>query len=158
MDVRHPAFGSGLDAIGMFDILEQLADDESALNYIYESLTTEGGVMITVPEYQWLWSATDDLACHKRRYSRKDLSAKLRKAGFEIVLITSFMTLLLPVMIAARFVTRLKKNHRTHSEFEISTFLNQLCYKICAIDRVLITSGFSLPFGGSLLAVGRKPI
>jgi SAM-dependent methyltransferase len=42
-------------------------------------LSRGGGFMIIVPQHMFLWSRVDDLAFHKRRYARRELTAKLEK-------------------------------------------------------------------------------
>src|SRR5256885_16373006 len=48
------------------------------------------------------WSASDEYACHERRYTARELHDKVARAGFEIVRSTSFVSLLLPAMLASR--------------------------------------------------------
>jgi SAM-dependent methyltransferase len=158
MDIRTIPFEDEFDVIGMFDVLEHITDDESALTGVFKALKSGGGgVIITVPQHPALWSATDEVAFHKRRYTRSELRAKLMRAGFKIIQITSFVTLLLPLMLVSRY---LKRSH-THDagmmdELEIHSSLNYLLGKICAIELPIIKAGVSLPVGGSLLAVAKK--
>jgi hypothetical protein len=107
----------------------------------------------------WLWSPTDEQALHKRRYTRRQLSAKLRTAGFDILRCSSFVTMLLPILYASR----LAKRRRSMADFatdayelEISRVANTLGTAAMRIDEALIGMGLSLPAGGSLLAVARK--
>jgi hypothetical protein len=107
----------------------------------------------------WLWSATDEQALHKRRYTRRQLSAKLGTAGFDILYRSSFVTTLLPVLYASRLAKR--GNSTADSamdsyELEISGVANTLCSAAMRVDEALIGMGLSLPVGGSLLAVARK--
>ena len=82
------------------------ADDEAVLASIHGALKPGGIVIVTVPQHMWLWSATDEQAMHKRRYTRRELTAKLEAAGLEILKFTSFVTVLLPVMYASRLTKR----------------------------------------------------
>ena len=82
MDARQIPFVDEFDSIGAFDVLEHIEEDTDVLRQIHKALKPKGLVLITVPQHQWLWSPVDDNACHVRRYSAKDLHAKLKATGF----------------------------------------------------------------------------
>jgi trans-aconitate methyltransferase len=159
MDARQIPYYSELDAIGAFDVLEHIEEDEMVLEQISKALKPNGLVFITVPQHHWLWSAVDEFACHVRRYSAADLHEKIVRAGFEIVLSTSFVSTLLPAM----YFSRLLKRHKTEAriddmaELRINPILNTLFEWLLSFDLVLIRIGVSLPVGGSRLLVARKP-
>jgi SAM-dependent methyltransferase len=92
MDGRRIPYQNEFDLIGAFDVLEHILEDDVVLAGMYRALKPGGGLVVTVPQHPWLWSATDQYACHVRRYSAADLHVKLGNAGFEIVLSTSFVT------------------------------------------------------------------
>ena len=77
MDAGSIPFEEEFDVIGLFDVLEHIGDDETALKEIFRSLKKGGGLMLTVPQHKRLWSEIDELSCHKRRYSRDDLVKKV---------------------------------------------------------------------------------
>jgi SAM-dependent methyltransferase len=158
-DARDLPYRSVFDAIGAFDVIEHVGEDETVLSSVRRALKPGGIFIMTVPQHMWLWSATDDLALHKRRYTRPDLSNKLMAAGFEILRCTSFVTTLLPIMYLSRRVVRERPaaNKETGGyELEISPLANLICSAAMRIDEALIAMGISLPVGGSLLAVARS--
>jgi hypothetical protein len=114
-----------------------------------------GGVLITVPQHRWLWSAVDEAACHVKRYSAKELERKVKAAGFEIMRSTSFVSLLLPMMLAARLVQRKPASDAT-AELRINKHLNWLFRKIMSIEFNLIRHGLNFKLGGSRLLIARK--
>ena len=63
--------------------------------------TLEGRLVADRAPDPWLWSETDVYAEHKRRYRRGARREGLRR-GFAIRRVTSFVTLLLPLMVADR--------------------------------------------------------
>ena len=65
-----------------------------------------GGFMATVPQHPALWSLQDEHAHHVRRYTARGLRRKVEAAGFEVVRMTSFVSLLLPMLVAARLRPR----------------------------------------------------
>jgi SAM-dependent methyltransferase len=158
-DARDLPYESEFDAIGAFDVIEHISEDDTVLESICRALKPGGILVATVPQHMWLWSATDELAKHKRRYVRRDLSAKLRAAALEVLQCTSFVTTLLPVMYVSRFAKRQgpEAHRRTGGyEFEISAAANAVCSAAMRVDEAMIGMGMSLPVGGSLLAVARK--
>jgi SAM-dependent methyltransferase len=157
-DARDLPYESEFDGIGAFDVLEHIAEDAAVLASVWRALKPGGIVVLTVPQHKWLWSATDEQARHKRRYTRRDLSAKLAAAGFVLLRGTSFVTALLPVMYLSRLAKR-RQPARAGAELyelEISPAANMMCSAAMRIDEALIGMGVSLPVGGSLLAVARK--
>ncbi|MBZ5678201.1 MAG: class I SAM-dependent methyltransferase [Acidobacteriia bacterium] len=158
MDARKMPFDAEFDAIGLFDVLEHIEDDRVVLRETWRSLKPGGCVLITVPQHPSLWSAVDEHSYHKRRYVAKELIAKLVEADFEILHITSFMTLLLPIFVLSRLHYRgLGRKLSPGEALEIHPLLNGLFSKILACERLLIQLGLKLPAGGSLFAVARRP-
>ncbi len=161
MDARRMPFSSEFDLIGAFDVLEHIQEDETVLNQMRQSVTEgTGGIVLTVPQHQFLWSYVDEYSCHVRRYSVQEMREKVERAGFEVLHTTSFVSLLLPPMLAARMVRgNNRENFDPQAEFRISPVLNKSFETIMGIERALVKTGVSLPFGGSLLIVARaKPI
>ena len=157
MDARHIFFECEFDVVGAFDVLEHLVEDESALAQMFNAARPGGGLLVTVPQQRYLWSASDRFAMHQRRYSRTELRAKVQKAGFEIHRITSFNSLLLPLMILSRMQQKRHDDVQPWRELEISPTLNKTLESVLTIERQLITNGVSFPAGGSLLLIGRRP-
>lgn len=159
MDARCIPFESELDAIGAFDVLEHIEEDAVVLQQIYKALRPGGFVFITVPQHRWLWSAVDDSACHVRRYEANELYNKVRKAGFDIIRSTSFVSTLLPVMYASRFLQRNKTDMSIDgmAELHINPILNKIFEWFLSFELVLIRLGVSFPVGGSRMLVALKP-
>jgi SAM-dependent methyltransferase len=157
MDARCILFECEFDVVGAFDVLEHLVADENALAQIFNAARPGGGLLVTVPQHPFLWSASDKYAMHQRRYSRAELRRKVECAGFEIERITSFNSLLLPLMIWSRMHQNRHGDLQPWRELEISPALNKALESILNIERLMITKGVSFPAGGSLLLIGRKP-
>ncbi len=92
------------DAVMLFDVLEHLEDDLHALGVIRSLLREKGLFFITVPALSWLYSVYDQASGHYRRYDAATLKARLRRAGFEILHLTYFNSLLMPLAVAARIL------------------------------------------------------
>ena len=112
--------------------------------------------MLTVPQHKFLWSSMDDYSRHLRRYTAQDLQQKVERAGFKISHMTSFVSLLMPLMFFAR-LTRKQVNTEVDafSEFRMSRMLNKMLEGLMDFERIFIKLGISFPAGGSLLVVAR---
>lgn len=157
MDARNIPFESEFDVVGAFDVLEHLVHDEIALAQLFNAVRPGGGLLLTVPQHRFLWSVSDEYAMHQRRYSRSELRKKVERAGFQIERITSFNSLLLPVMILSRMQQKRGKDLQPWREFEIRPALNNALESVLNFERTMIRKGVSFPAGGSLLLIGRKP-
>lgn len=157
VDARQIPFVEEFDVVGAFDVLEHIPDDSAALASIAEALRSGGGVIFTVPQHRWLWSATDDHACHERRYSRRELVEKIEAAGLRVEFVTSFVSLLLPVMMLSRLRQVQGREAGDHlDELRLHPLVNGFCAKLMRLEFGLIRCGVRLPVGGSLLVVAKK--
>jgi SAM-dependent methyltransferase len=156
MDGRRIPYEDEFDVIGAFDVIEHIAEDEEVLAAIACALKPGAGLILTVPQHPWLWSAADEYACHVRRYTSGELHAKVRKAGLDIVRSTSFVSLLLPAMLVSRRRGRDAKPFDPVDEFRISPRANRALEAVLRIELAMIRLGISFPAGGSRLLVARK--
>jgi SAM-dependent methyltransferase len=158
MDARCISFEGEFDVVGAFDVLEHVIEDENVLVQMFNAVRPGGGLLVTVPQHPFLWSASDQYAMHQRRYHRAELRAKVESARFLIERITSFNSLLLPLMIWSRVQRRRNRDFQPWREFEIGPALNKTLESILNLERMVIRKGVSFPAGGSLLLIGRKPL
>lgn len=156
LDARQLPFVAEFDVIGAFDVLEHIEEDEVVLQQFHRALRPGGGIVVTVPQHRWLWSAVDDDACHVRRYTRSELAAKVAAAGFRVDYATSFVSLLLPVMALSRLRRGGEGRPDPLAELRLPPLLNRLFGAVMALEGWLIRCGVRFPCGGSLLLVGRK--
>lgn len=160
MDVCNIPFDAEFDVIGAFDVFEHIEDDEKALSEIYRALKPNGVMILTVPQHPWIWSIQDERACHKRRYTRKELRLKAMRIGFSIDLIHSFISLLFPFMglsrVCSRSISRWRNGYDELSGLNLPVFLDRFFMKICMLERHLANRGVHFPWGGSLLCVALK--
>ena len=113
-------------------------------------------MLISVPQHPFLWSYRDEYACHKRRYTRTELSRKLQASGFSEIKNYSFVSLLIPLMILSRKKKMDTQKFDPMKELRLSPVVNLLLDKVMDFERMMIRMGMSFPFGGSLLCVAQK--
>jgi SAM-dependent methyltransferase len=156
MDARKLPYEAEFDLVVAFDVIEHILEDELVLENFHRAIKPGGGCLISVPQHQWLWSPVDELACHQRRYSAAELHAKMEAAGFRIVRSTSFVTLLLPLMLASRLAARRLGADSAKGALALNPRLDRLLAGIMRLEKWLIEKGANLPIGGSRLVVARK--
>jgi SAM-dependent methyltransferase len=157
VDATRLPFAGEFDVVGAFDVIEHIDDDEAALRALHRALKPGGGLLITVPQHPWLWTDADAYGGHKRRYTRRELAAKLARTGFEPQRITSYVSLLLPLMVVSRArMTAPSTPSEALAELRRSERMGPMLTRIMTAERALISAGLSLPAGGSLLAVARR--
>ncbi|MCU0481340.1 MAG: class I SAM-dependent methyltransferase [Anaerolineae bacterium] len=156
-DARNIPYYQEFDLIGAFDVIEHIEEDELALAQMFKALKPGGGLIISVPQHQFLWSVVDDMSYHKRRYHKQDLVQKVEKAGFKVIKTTSFVSLLLPLML----LTRSRKANQTDldlfAEFKLNPILNRLLSVVMRIEMSLIRLGITFRAGGSRVLIARRP-
>lgn len=158
MDARNIPFESHFDALGAFDVLEHIEEDSTVLAQLCLALKPGGIMVLTVPQHPRLWSSQDEMACHVRRYTAKELKQKVLSAGFDIVDSGSFVALLLPLMWLSR---RFDKNnneghHDPMAELRIGRIANRVLSAFMSMELMFTRIGVRFPAGGSLFLVARK--
>lgn len=157
MDARQIPYVEEFDVIGAFDVLEHIEEDEIVLAAMLRALRPGGGIAITVPQHPWLWSPSDEYASHVRRYKVGELRAKVLRAGFKVEFETSFVSLLLPAMLASRLTKqRATAREDSMSELSLPVWLNSLFEFVMNLELWLIRSGFRFRLGGSRLLIATK--
>lgn len=156
MDATAIPFAGEFDLIAACDVLEHIDDDEGVLAEMHRALRPGGGLLLTVPQHPFLWSRSDDAACHKRRYRRSELSEKVQCAGFTVLRDTSFVSCLLPVLILQRLTQGQRKGYDMKAEFTLPNWVNYILEMPMELDRQIIRCSISLPAGGSRMVLARK--
>jgi SAM-dependent methyltransferase len=158
MDARNIPFDAEFDVIGAFDVIEHIVEDEAVLAQMRTALKPQGGLILTVPQHRFLWSAVDERGHHQRRYERAELRDKLQRAGFEVRSLISYTSLLLPVMMLSRLRQQkhVVEDVELTPELNVPKRLNAALLAVLDVERYFISLGVRFPAGGSLLAVATK--
>lgn len=156
-DLLKLPFKEKYEFIGIYDIIEHIEDDRTALENLYNALKPGGLVNITVPACKFLWSQFDELD-HKRRYSKRELIDKVREAGF-IVHRTSFlMFFLFPVVYVVRKLQTYPKDTKLEhvKEVRIVPVINEIFLALFRLEKYLIKV-LNFPIGSSLILMAERP-
>jgi ubiquinone/menaquinone biosynthesis C-methylase UbiE len=155
MDARQVPFRSEFDVVCLFDVLEHIQDDEAVLKELSYVLKPGGGLLLTVPQHMFLWGPFDEAGFHKRRYGVRELERKVKAAGFDVVVKSSFISFLLPVLYVSRLRSRWRGEYDIHEEQNIHPAVDWVFRKLLSMEFRLIQAGLRLPMGGSQLLIAR---
>jgi ubiquinone/menaquinone biosynthesis C-methylase UbiE len=146
------------DVVTAMDVIEHVDDDRKALSEFVRVCKTGGKVVIFVPAYKFLWSEHDEALHHRRRYTARELQEKMREAGLKIEKSTYLITFLCLPIIVFRFLQKFFRRHPKEPKtdlIEIPKWTNKLLAGLINIET-LLTRFISLPFGVTVICVGRK--
>lgn len=143
--------GATYDLISFFDVLEHIEDDAAVLRFVHNYLLKDSGrLFVTVPAYQFLYSAHDKASHHHRRYSKKELTRLLRSAGFEPLYVSYWNTTLFPLAMILRLLG--KGGGESLSQPKV---LDVMLGWILTVESQVLRH-FSMPFGLSVVIIARK--
>lgn len=162
--IQAPPFRARFQLVGLFDVLEHLPDDKRVLRDIYNLLQPGGSLVLTLPAHPSLWSYHDEAAGHRRRYEAGDLCSKLNAVGYRIEYVTEYMMSMLPLIWLRRLP---KLRYSTMSaervrelraqELSVPPVINRILDVVLGLEAAIIARRWSLPIGGSIIALARRP-
>jgi SAM-dependent methyltransferase len=136
------------DLIAALDVIEHIDDDKASLASIARRLKPGGKLVMTVPAYQWLWSAHDVVSHHKRRYSKGSLKKLIDGSPLRIESIGYFNSLLLPAAVAERLASKIRGKEEADLWLPPrpinATFQTLFAAERHLIGRVPLAAGLSL--------------
>jgi hypothetical protein len=153
-----------IPSVGLFDVVEHIEDDLKFLANIYNYMSKNGVIYITVPAYNKLWSNEDLDAGHFRRYTLKQIEKVAQQAGFKTLYSTYFFSLLpIPIYFFRTIPSKLglnsksnnlKKHQKEHNQKK--GILGNLMNKIWLWEQEKIKSRERIPIGSSCFFIGKK--
>jgi SAM-dependent methyltransferase len=155
--VELPFADESFELVTMLDIVEHVDDEAGALSEAARVLVPDGLALVTVPAYQWMWGAQDEISHHRRRYTRARLRAALAGADLRTLRAGYFNTILFPPIAAVRLARRLRDHPATGSDVELTRpgRLNELLTRVFGLEATLVRRA-DPPFGVSAFAVARR--
>jgi 2-polyprenyl-3-methyl-5-hydroxy-6-metoxy-1,4-benzoquinol methylase len=151
MDVSSPALlqfrERDLDTAVCLNVLEHVEDDVFALRNMRDTLRPGSTICLLTPCNKWLYGPMDEIDHHFRRYTRRELNAKLLEANLALVHQNYFNVL----GIAAWLVTNrlLRRSLAAPAQYG---FFDSLVPVLSRIERVVPP-----PNGLSIVTICRTP-
>jgi SAM-dependent methyltransferase len=139
------------DLIAVLDVVEHIADDRAALASMARKLRPGGSILITVPAFQWMWSAHDVVNHHHRRYTKKMLRRAVADAGLQLRFLSYFNSLLFPLAAGSRLAGRLTGRKDSDDKLPPRP-INALFETLFGLERHAI-GRVAFPPGVSLVAI-----
>jgi 2-polyprenyl-3-methyl-5-hydroxy-6-metoxy-1,4-benzoquinol methylase len=137
----------------MLDVLEHLEDPVGALRHALALLEPNGVFVATVPAFMALWTQHDELNHHFTRYDKRSFAALAQAAGLDVVEARYFFRWTAAAKLVARAREALLPTTPALPRVPASP-INRALYLISRLEEALL-GGVPLPFGSSLLVVGR---
>ncbi len=134
------------DTIVCINVLEHIEDDSKAFANMYNLLQENGVLILLIPAHLFLFGEIDKSIGHFRRYSKKDIIAKLETSGFKII---KFRSLNLFGSIGWFISGRVFKN-KIVDQSKIRLF------NVVAPFFLRIEDLINPPFGTSFLIIAKK--
>jgi SAM-dependent methyltransferase len=120
------------------EVLEHVEDDLFALKEI--GRVTKHRIILTVPAHKYLWTDSDDILLHKRRYSKSELLELFKKADMCIVRLKPYGIIpAILVVVYKLFIGNKPKNIKTFEELPLGSR-----FKIPRLIDVMLKNIFSL--------------
>ncbi|MGH7804915.1 MAG: class I SAM-dependent methyltransferase [Candidatus Binatia bacterium] len=159
-----PLRSESIDVLCAWDVLEHVPREAEAMAECFRVLKPGGTCFVSGPSYQFLYTHQDRMVRHQRRYTVTDLSRRLRNAGFAIDQASYINCFLFPLILVVIGFKKLSEairppstdESRLNSEIAVPASLNSLFTAVFSAERHVLRRA-SLPFGHSLVVVGRKP-
>lgn len=142
------------DVILLMDVLEHVDDDVAVLKQYWDLARPGTTFIITVPAFNFLWSAHDDFLEHRRRYTIGSLRKTILAAGATPRSLHYFFAAVLPPAAAVRLLRR----GRTPEGSDMAVVpqsVNTILTAICGLELRL--ARFNKIGGLSVVASFKKP-
>ncbi len=134
-----------IDTVICLNVVEHIEADRTVLKRYFDTLIPGGHAIVLVPAHQFLYSVCDRVLGHFRRYTRRELSEKMKEAGFEIVSMREFNRLGVYGWLLNKMMKKGELNPRQMWLYEFLLPIAKL------MDFLRLGPGLSV------IAIGRKP-
>ena len=143
IDVEDPAsfkpWRGKFDTVVCLNVLEHVRDPNRSLENMAGALEPDGRLLLYVPQHQRLYSSLDEVLGHRRRYSRRDLTDELARAGFTVESISDFNRF----GVLGWWWNGIKRKRRNFGRVQMKVF-NAMIPLLQNVDHLLPWSGLGL--------------
>lgn len=154
-DIPFPA--KYFDIVTSIDVIYHKAvkDDILALSEFFRVLKPKGVLILRVPANKFLLSVHDRHVHTARRYSKIELSTKLKKSGFQIRYISYVHTPLFVFSLFRVLGEKFWDAGNGSGVQNVGNIINKLLLWILNQEADMIVSGVKIPFGQGLIVVAQ---
>ncbi len=142
-------------AVVLLDVLEHMADPVQVLKNAADVLEPNGGIVMTVPAYPWLFSDWDRSLGHYRRYTIRELRSHAKAASLKVKWVTHWNAFSFPAAVAVRGFERCFPQERSPDFPRVSPIVNSTLLTLARMERWCLQR-MHVPLGLSLVGVLTK--
>jgi len=136
-----------IDTVICLNVIEHINDDLSALENLRTVICDNAKIIVMVPAFKFAFGTIDRLDGHYRRYSKGDLIAKLKGAGFSPIQIRYFNSI---GLIAWFYTNKIARDKHT-SLAKVQIYDRYFIPILSWAERFM-----NPPFGQSIIAIAEK--
>ncbi len=144
--------GKQYDLVLLLDVVEHIEDDVNFLQDAERLVKPNGTMVITVPAFNSIWTAHDDLNHHRRRYTKSMMRAATTQAGLRVRSMKYFDHWTFAAKMAIRWKEKILPNRNARPPELPPAWLNALLTRICRIEHKTM-GRLDIGFGSSLLVI-----
>lgn len=151
-----PFAEESFDLVTCFDVIYQLTKQEAAkaASEMLRVLARGGCLYIREPAYEWMRGSHDIVVATKHRFTRSRLKDLLTSQGFKIKQASYANTLLFPLAVPHRLLSRLTGSEESDVK-PISPFMNS-AFVAALNTEARVIKHLSFPFGLSVIVLAQK--
>jgi len=153
-----PFAPASFDLVTSFDVLYERAvsSEVTALTEFFRVLTPNGRILLRLPAYDWLRGQHDISVHTNRRYTKKLVKELLEQSGFIAEHLSYANTFLFPLAVIKRLSERIFPPKDAQSDLALNTGAINGIFKYILASESPFVAHTGLPYGLSVIAVGRK--
>jgi len=146
------------DVVVAFDIFEHLPNDIDSMKEVFRILKDDGILLVNVPAFMSLYSEHDVAFEHVRRYSKKELIAKLKSVNFKPVFSSFWSFFIFPAVFLIRKIFVKKRLEESQSDFhlDVPNWIEMTLRWLSILEVSWIFKKNHFPFGVSFYCVATK--
>lgn len=151
-----PFAADEFDLVTCFDVIYQLSKEDAAkaAAEFFRVLHKSGTLFIREPAYEWMRGSHDKVVATKHRFTRTRLKDLLISQGFKIKRATYANSLLFPIAMPHRFLSRLKGGDESDVK-PVHPLMNKTFATALKFEAQMLRH-FSFPFGLSVIILAEK--
>jgi SAM-dependent methyltransferase len=155
---KLPFEDNTFDLVICSEVLEHVPDEEALRSLLR---VARRDVLLSVPAHSYLWTASDTILGHLRRYSRGDVKQLVRKSGANLVTLGAYGMMPAAGTLAFKALSKLSRQDAKNNDvpnamrFQMPAVIDTM---LCALSSMeLHASRLGLvPWGFAWWAVARK--
>lgn len=148
---------SNADLVLAMDVIEHVEDDAGLIRAYCDLVPPGTRFIISVPAFNFLWSAHDVFLEHYRRYTLRMLEAAMHKGGLFVDWSHYYYAAVFPLAAGLRLAERLKRPNMAAPQSQLrkhGVLTNEIFSTLLAAERPIMHANRF--FGLTVFAGGRK--